>query len=57
MFIFSKFITYRLLAQSPGSRLSHLANRRKVFSSASLKTTSTTTSQKTSSGCMLIDKS
>lgn len=50
----------KLLTNSPGSRLSHLANRRKVFSSANLK--SSTTSQginKTyhGSGTMLIDKS
>lgn len=49
----------RLLTQSPSSRLSHLANRRKIFSSANLKSTSATTSHKTfaNSKQLLIDKS
>ena len=46
----------RFLTQSPGSRLSHLANRRKVFSSAHLKS-SAKTSQKSFGSSFLIDKS
>ncbi|KAG5677438.1 hypothetical protein PVAND_007196 [Polypedilum vanderplanki] len=49
----------KLLTQSPGRRLSHLANRRKVFSSANLRSTSTSQGfNKTFSGSgqMLIDK-
>ncbi|KAG5667494.1 hypothetical protein PVAND_015474 [Polypedilum vanderplanki] len=50
----------KLLTQSPGRRLSHLANRRKVFSSANLKSTSTSHGLNrtfSGSGQMLIDKS
>lgn len=49
----------KLLTQSPSSRLSHLANRRKIFSSANLKSTSATTSHKTfaTSKQLLVDKS
>ena len=46
----------KLLAQSPGSRLSHLANRRKVFSSATLKSTSINASHKSLGPGFLIDK-
>lgn len=31
-------MNFRLLARSPGKRLSHLAKRRSIFSSANLKT-------------------
>ncbi|KAL7049852.1 hypothetical protein ACKWTF_003880 [Chironomus riparius] len=48
----------KLLTQSPSSRLSHLANRRKIFSSANLKSTSATTSHKSlaSSKTLMVDK-
>lgn len=46
----------KCLAQSPGRRLSHLANRRKIFSSANLKSTSINASHKSLGAGFLIDK-
>ena len=46
---------FRLQTQSPGRRLSHLAKRRTVFSSANLKS-SGLASQSTSGGQLFIDR-
>jgi hypothetical protein len=46
----------KILTQSPGSRLSHLAKRRKMFSQENLKSNASNASQKSYGSALLIDK-